>query len=150
MVVFAAHPAPDAVTMAAEHGVLVLEIETLSQGEVARWLGLKKRGKLKIEMKEWRKDRTLPQNALFHAIVGEISAETGMDFELVKAALKEQYCPKLAMPLANGDVALVPKPTHLLDTREMGRVIDGALAEAAFLGIDTQPFLAERRAMGDR
>lgn len=144
MIVFVTRPMADSVEMAAQ-GILMLEINPGDEGVVAGWLKLQKPdAKLKNEMKLWRKDRTLPQNALFHAIVGEIAAETGMDFEIVKAGLKEQYCPKLAVPRSDGGMSLIPKPTHLLDTKEMGRIIDGALAEAAFLGINTQPFIAER------
>ncbi|MCF7945934.1 MAG: hypothetical protein K9L24_03680 [Spirochaetia bacterium] len=89
---------------------------------------------LRLELKRWRRERTLSQNSLFHAIIGEIAKNTGMCPEIVKQGIKEQYGEKV--PGWKG--RMMPKPSHLCNTKEMGQLIDGAIYEAAFLGIDVE------------
>lgn len=88
-----------------------------------------------VTVKEARPRRTLNQNALFHAIIGEISRDQGADFDLLKEGIKERYGVRERVTFGN-KVYEVAKPSHLCDTVEMGKLIDGALLEAAELGID--------------
>jgi hypothetical protein len=86
----------------------------------------------KIELRKWHRERTLNQNKLFHAIVGEIARETGMHPDLVKEGIKEQYGPKII----GWKGLTMSKPSSECDTLEMGSLIDGAILEAAELGVD--------------
>ena len=95
-----------------------------------------------LDIKPWHKSRTLPQNALFHAILDEIAIESGMDASLVKDAIKEQYGVRVRIELKDGPV-IRPKPSHLCDISEMGKLIDGATYEAAYLGIDVEAYKTE-------
>ena len=88
-----------------------------------------------LTIKLYRKPRSLNQNSLFHAICSIIASETGMDASLIKEGVKEQYGIKERVALAK-EVLEVPKPSHLCDTQEMSLLIDGAIYEAAGLGID--------------
>jgi hypothetical protein len=88
----------------------------------------------KVELRKWHRERTLSQNSLFHAIVGEIARNTGMHPELVKEGIKEQYGPKMM----GWKGSTMPKPSSDCDTVEMGSLIDGAILEAAELGIDVR------------
>jgi len=95
-----------------------------------------------LDIRLFRKPRTLPQNALLHAIIGEIARSENMDTETVKAGIKEQYGVRQRVLLKDGPVEIA-KPSHLCDTREMGCLIDGAIYEAAYLGIDVMGYKTE-------
>ena len=95
-----------------------------------------------LDIRPYRKPRTLPQNALLHAIIGEIGRNENMDPEMVKAGIKEQYGVRHRVQMRHGPVEVV-KPSHLCDTREMGCLIDGAIYEAAYLGIDVLGYKTE-------
>ena len=84
-----------------------------------------------IEVKRWKPTRSLSSNAYLHAIIGEIASATGMDRELIKQGIKEQYGAKMAY---NG--RLVCKPSHLMDTEEFSELIRGAEIEATEAGVD--------------
>jgi hypothetical protein len=85
-----------------------------------------------VEIKPWKPRRSLPQNALFHALCGEIARITGMDSTLVKEGVKDLYGAKI--PGIHG--RLIPKPSHLCDKMEMADLIMGAEVELTEAGGD--------------
>jgi len=85
-----------------------------------------------VEITEWKPRRSLPQNALLHALCAEVARLTGMDRELVKQGIKEQYGPKIKG--LHGK--LYPKPSHLCDKLEMADLIMGAEVELSEAGGD--------------
>ena len=86
---------------------------------------------LAVEIHKWKPRRSLPQNALFHALCSEISRLTGMDADLIKEGIKDQYGPRMRW-----HDRLVVKPSHLCDAEEMGELIRGAEVELADAGGD--------------
>ena len=101
-----------------------------------------------LTIKLYRKPRSLNQNSLFHAICSIIASETGMDASLIKEGVKEQYGIKERVALSM-ETLEVPKPSHLCDTQEMGLLIDGAIYEAAGLGIDVLIYQQEWEQLKD-
>jgi hypothetical protein len=89
-------------------------------------------GRVTVEIKPWKPRRSLPQNALFHALCGEIARITGMDSTLVKEGVKDLYGPKI--PGIHD--RLIPKPSHLCDKLEMADLIMGAEVELTEAGGD--------------
>jgi hypothetical protein len=85
-----------------------------------------------VDINKWQPRRSLPQNALLHALCAEIARLTGMDRELVKQGIKEQYGPKVKG--LHGK--LYPKPSHLCDKMEMADLIMGAEVELSESGGD--------------
>ena len=81
-----------------------------------------------VEIKKWRKARTQSQNAIFHALCADIARASGMNAELVKEGIKEQYGVKVEI-IINGDRVKVCKPSHLCDVAEMAALISGAEME---------------------
>lgn len=110
---------PDTMTLALPGGAVVVS-ENLSPGDF-----------LDVELRKHKKTRSLSSNAYLHAIIGEIARATGMDRELIKQGIKEQYGAKMAY---NG--RLVCKPSHLMDTEEFSELIRGAEVEASDAGVD--------------
>jgi len=110
---------PDAITLALPGGAVVVS-ENLSPSDF-----------VDVEIRKHRKTRSLSSNAYFHAIIGEIASATGMDRELIKQGIKEQYGAKMAY---NG--RLVCKPSHLMDSTEFSELIRGAEIEATDAGVD--------------
>lgn len=123
---------------------------------------------LDINIKKWRKRRSLDANAYFHLLVNEIAMAQGLGDEEVKRQLVIDYGTiakdedgntiGFKLPIGanvddiypytrffkqveeNGKLFncyLVYKRTHLMDTAEMSRLIDGTVQEARELGIDT-------------
>lgn len=123
-----------------------------------------------VDVKKYRKRRSLDANAYFHCLVGKIANEMGLGFEEVKTNLVTEYGAferdeeglKVGFKLpASVDVAriyryvkcfdtrvengkefncyIVFKHTHLMDSKEMSRLIDGTVQEARQLGIETLP-----------
>lgn len=123
---------------------------------------------LSIEIKKYRKRRSLSANAYFHVLVNKIAAERGGSDEEVKASLVCEYgalardadgvAVGFKLPVSvdvstiypyvkcfdtreeNGKLFrcyMVYKQTHLMDSKEMSRLIDGAIETAQELGIET-------------
>jgi hypothetical protein len=112
--------------------ILSLDIDPIDIPFVFQFTKLHKDIPLKVELRKWHRERTLSQNKLFHAVIGEIARNTGMHAELVKEGIKEQYGSKVI----GWKGSTMPKPSSSCDTAEMGALIDGAILEAAELGID--------------
>lgn len=127
-----------------------------------------KDAELHIEIKKYRKRRSLSANAYFHVLVNKIAAERGGSDDETKAWLVCEYgaLAKDAEGMTVGfklpvsvDVStiypyvkcfdtreengrlfhcyLVYKQTRLMDSKEMARLIDGAIEVARELGIET-------------
>lgn len=88
-------------------------------------------GRYVVEVRKWKPRRSLSQNAYFHALCAEIARLTGMDKDLIKEGLKEQYGVKI---MYNG--TRVNKPSHLMDKVEISDLIRGAEIELAETGGD--------------
>ncbi len=113
----------------------------------------------------WFKEkRSLNANAYFHVLVGKIAKATMQSESEVKRQLVVDYGAQAAIAVLPSEVTpetagiaystwlndfmspkgvncsqyAIYKPTHLLDTAEMARLIDGAVQEAQQLGIETQ------------
>ena len=122
---------------------------------------------LDLSVKEHREKRSLDANAYFHVLVGEIARETRSSADEVKIDLVLNYgtiatlddgtpfkicLPKGAKPFqfypycrwigetenGKGEWYICYKHTHELNTKEMARLIDGTIAEAKELGIETR------------
>jgi len=122
---------------------------------------------LDIEIKKHREKRSNSANAYFHVLVNKIAAETGGKDDAIKKQLvldygaiaKENgvsvgfklpetvnvdtlypYAKCFDKRIENGIVFncyLVYKQTHMMDSKEMARLIDGTIEEARELGIET-------------
>ena len=122
---------------------------------------------LEIQIKEYRKRRSLNANAYFHVLAGKIAEATGqshteahnhliaeygqMDAE-VQNIIMDDEIPYLRLEtlhlrpttatrmMDNGKlyrVYYVMRGSHTYDTKEMARLIDGTVSEAKELGIET-------------
>lgn len=122
---------------------------------------------LSIEVKEYREKRSLNANAYFHVLVGKIAEALRVSHTEVHNQMISDYgvwddsIPEVIMDadvpwlkidyihlkpttrtrmLDNGRlyrVYLVMRGSHTYDTKEMARLIDGAVSEAKELGIET-------------
>jgi len=110
---------PDSLTLALD-GVQLVSVGHLSTSDF-----------VDVDIRLHKKTRSLSSNAYFHALVGEIARATGMDRELIKQGIKEQYGAK--MPYGG---RLVCKPSHLMDSEEFSELIRGAEIEATDAGVD--------------
>ena len=72
-----------------------------------------------IEIKPYRKPRTLDQNVLFHGWVAILARETGNDFDDTKEALKSMFLPPRFVEIDSKTVE-VRRSTAKLSTKEMG------------------------------
>lgn len=121
--------------------------------------GLKAGKKYYLTVSEQAKKRTLDANAYFHVLVEKIAQVLNVSAEEVKSDLLTSYgtavyvakipktadigrfC-KYAKFLGETDDGqkeyMLYKPSHEMNTKEMGRLIDGAIAEARDLGIATE------------
>ena len=124
---------------------------------------------LEIKIEKYREKRSLSANAYFHLIVNKIAANMRVSDEEVKKSLVLDYgtiaedengklgcmLPETANPDAfypyckwykdktiegrRYKCYLFYKQTHTLNTKEMSRLIDGAVTTAKELGIETLP-----------
>ena len=91
---------------------------------------------LDVEIKKHRNRHSLSANAYFHVLVSKIAAERGGSEE----STIYPYVKCFDTREENGKMFncyLVYKQTHLMDTKEMARLIDGAVEKARELGIET-------------
>ena len=89
-----------------------------------------------LELREWKPRRSLPQNAIWHAIIGRIARETGNDADGVKAYLKEQYGLKERI---FGE--LVTKPSHRYTIDEWPALMEPTIALAGEYGVDIRDII---------
>lgn len=118
-----------------------------------------------LTAKVYRKARTIPANAYFHALCNKLAAALGVDDDEMKVHLVLKYgtvAEKDGVPVTitipktvdvrdfyryakwiegdeYTDTYLLYKQTHTLDGAEFGRLIDGTIEDCAELGIETIP-----------
>lgn len=92
-----------------------------------------------IEVKRYRKNRTLGQNALFHKWLSMIAEETGNDKDDIKEYYREKFIPKTTRTIA-GEVVLVNRSTSSLNTAEMAALMEKIHAHAATFFSIALPF----------
>lgn len=118
-----------------------------------------------MTIKEYREKRSLTANAYFHVLCTKIAAALRTDIDSVKRTLVKRYgtaaivngapvtitIPKGVLAETyypycewingdkNGDTYLLMKQTHVMNTQEFARLIDGAVGEAKDLGIEVLP-----------
>jgi hypothetical protein len=122
---------------------------------------------LEIRVQKWRNHRSNDANAYFHVLVNAIAMNRGLPDADVKRRLIEdygvvdrdehgplgfmsapgvdphrvaQYVRLYKQTVKDGktyNCYLLLKPSHLMDSAEMSRLIEGAIYEAKQLGIDT-------------
>lgn len=115
---------------------------------------------LELTVTEPKRVRSLPQNAFFWALVGQIASSVRASNNEIYKALLEAYTPPvwMAFPATaekmllnepfrviskqaeDGDkvTALCWKSSKYLDTKEFGALLDGTLEEAKQVGIDPE------------
>lgn len=124
-------------------------------------------GFLRLKVAKWREKRSLDANAYFHVLCQKIGEKTGtslteaknrmiadygqIDMDIHDVIMKDSidwtriqqlhlHPTTSTRVMDNGElyrVYLVMRGSHTYDTREMSRLIDGTVAEAKELGIDT-------------
>ncbi len=92
-----------------------------------------------VEVKRYRKNRTLGQNALFHKWLSMIAEETGNDKDDIKEYYREKFIPKTTRTIA-GEVVLVNRSTSSLNTAEMAALMEKIHAHAATFFSIALPF----------
>lgn len=127
-----------------------------------------KESDLEINIRKWRKKRSKDANAYFHVLVNAIAEARGISDSEVKQSLVEDYGVidrnedgPLGFMLKVGidphrvsdyvrlvktveregmrfNCYFILKPTHEMDTKEMSRLIEGAITVAEELNIDTE------------
>lgn len=110
-----------------------------------------------IDIDKLKRPRSLNANAYFHVLVDKIASAVRQSNEEVKKRLVVDFgksyatvrLPKNVQPTLYFDYYkqidetdrfcefILYKPTHLMETDEMARLIDGTIAEAKELGIET-------------
>ena len=116
-------------------------------------------------IKVYREKRSLTANAYFHVLCTKIAAALNTDIQSVKRRMVCSYgsvADKDNVPITvtvpkgvdinlyfdyaawiygdpEGDTYIIYKPTHLLDSREFGRLVDATCEEAKALGIEVLP-----------
>ena len=98
---------------------------------------------LSVELKQFRKRRTLDQNSFFHLLIRELAFQLYGSYEksfqeLLKAGIKDLYGYKIKFK-----EKFIPKPSSICDTVEMGSLIEGCFMEASEQGIDMTEFLQQ-------
>lgn len=71
-----------------------------------------------VEIKQYRKKRTNPQNALYWKWVHLIATETGNEPDLIHEYLKERFLPPQTIKIAGNEIQ-VPGSTTKLNTAQM-------------------------------
>lgn len=88
-----------------------------------------------VVVREYRKSRTLEQNALFHALIGDIANEMGEDdHESVKYMVKKDILGFERRTILGQEYEIVMSTTKL-NTKEMAHLIDMTYKWAADRGI---------------
>lgn len=112
----------DSLTLYGIDGTAIILAENVREGD-----------SLSVEVKKWRKERTLGQNALWHKILGEIAHATGNDLDTVKEYIKESFGIKVEFK-----GMLINKPSHLYTTAEWERIMEPTIALAIEYGVNVK------------
>ena len=76
-----------------------------------------------VTWREYKPQRSLEQNAKWHAMVAELAAESGNTPECMKEYLKATIGLVLPLTTPDGEIKHVPKPTHRYKVGEMADLI---------------------------
>lgn len=88
-----------------------------------------------LEFRPPKRHRTLPQNALIHALWQQIANETGHELQEIKDIVKNKAV-KYGYPLDPNLVGeMKPRPSSRVEPREIQYLIDATKELAAFLNI---------------
>ena len=145
--------------------VLSMTLAPESVKDAQRLIDGQKDRPYEVTIHEYRERRTLTANAYFHALCGKMAAVLRSDIESVKKHLVCSYgvvAERDGTPVtitlpkgeladdyypycvwiggdANGDSYELMKQTHIMDSREFGRLLDMTIEECRELGIETLP-----------
>lgn len=140
---------------------ITFSITPTSIGEARKYYDIGK--DLSISLKEWKEKRSLTANAYFHVLVNKLASAMKISDEECKRWLVLSYgtvaerngcpvmitLPKETDPLdyypycqwidgdATSDSYQLYKQTHILDTKEFSRLLDGTVQECKEQGIET-------------
>lgn len=141
---------------------ITFALDSDSVGE-ARRLFDREKGDLNISVKEWKDKRSLSANAYFHVLVNKLASAMQISNDECKKWLVRSYgtvaeingfpvtitLPKTANPDAfypyyekiygdeQTDTYQLFKQTHVLNTKEFHRLLDGTISECHEQGIET-------------
>lgn len=144
---------------------LIAEVQSDSVKEAMNLCDKQKDRVYEAVIKEYREKRSLTANAYFHVLCTKIAAVLRTDIDSVKRDLVKRYgtaaivngnpvtitIPKGVLAETyypycewingdkDGDTYLLMKQTHVMDTKEFARLIDGTVDDAKDLGIETLP-----------
>ena len=110
------------------------------QNELMNILPMLKEQPYICEIKQFKKRRSLDANAYFHVIVDKIAKKLNQSVDVIKQKLVLDYGEQIAKYIINGKEFiqyLIYKETHTLNSTEMATLIDGTIAEAKELDIET-------------
>lgn len=85
---------------------------------------------LEVVIQQYRKRRSLSQNAYLHLILGIIADDTGNSLDDVKEAYRDMFLGKVPIPFGSEE-RMVGRSTTTLDTMEANDFIDKIRAHAA-------------------
>ncbi|MFC3228754.1 hypothetical protein ACFOGJ_16035 [Marinibaculum pumilum] len=108
---------------------LVLHTERDRQNAIALLSKLNLKKPWQIEVKQYVRHRTLPQNALYWKWIQAIAHETGNDPDDVHEALKHKFCPFVIVRMGGEEQAVFS--TKRLNTADMSDYMDRVHAFAA-------------------
>lgn len=120
---------------------------------------------LEVDIRRYRKARSLSANAYFHSLCSKLAQATGASADEMKRWLVRQYgtlaehdgCQiTITLPIGvnpldyypycewigsdkDGDTYALYKQTHVLNSEEFARLLDGTISECKAVGIETLP-----------
>ena len=89
---------------------------------------------LLVEWQSFKSKRSLEQNSMFHAMIGEFAAFTGSTPMAMKEHIKDEVGLKIPIELPDGSIKEVNKPTHRYKVNEMCDLVTRFEAFAAEWG----------------
>lgn len=141
---------------------IAFSLDSDSVGE-ARRICDREKGDLNITVKEWKERRSMSANAYFHVLVNKLACAMQISNDECKKWLVRSYgtiaemggCPvMITLPKGADPEAFYPyyekiygdertdtyqlfKQTHVLNTKEFHRLLDGTISECKEQGIET-------------
>ena len=119
------------------------------------------KGEYEVTIKRYRPNRSLTANAYFHVLCGKLAIELNSDINEVKRMLVTRYGvieqnTEIRLPRGvdphqfypyvewiggdeQTDTYIMYKQTHLMDTAEFARLLNGTVSECKILAIETLP-----------
>lgn len=103
--------------------------------EAVQALGVGLNPPLCVEIKPFKENRSLDQNAAYHAVIQDIARHTGHSHDEIHEIVKFKFLPALEVELPDGEYR-VSRSTTRLNRGEMSDLIDQVQAWAASLGVE--------------